>query len=170
MRWRWRLLLTLALLSLLISIGGWLLSGGAANMGFAMGLRRYDTFEPVFGVYLFQGDEVDGIRGQPTDEAWYLGGGPLVSHPYRTMLGFSLMAWFPTNRDWYLVLGFPFWFVAMVSALLAWRCRRRLQRLRMPAGLCRSCGYDLRASSERCPECGKAITNPTINQPQLIVK
>jgi hypothetical protein len=157
MRWRWQFLLVLSLLSLFISIAGWLLSEGALNAGFALGVRRYDVLIPVCGLYFFQGDEVDGIRGQPTDEAWYLGGGPLVSHPYRTMLGFSLMGWFPTARDWYLVIGFPFWFVGIGSAALAWRSHRRLSGLRVQPGLCRACGYDMRATPNQCPECGALV-------------
>src|SRR5688572_21856474 len=134
MRWHWQLLLFLSVLLLFLCIGGWLFSGGGVNTGFALGLRRYGELEPVCGVYLFQGDERDDLRGQPTDEAWYVGGGPLVSHPYRGMLGFSLMAWFPTARDWYLVVGIPFWFVGPVSGLGIFYCRRRLRRLRAARG------------------------------------
>lgn len=47
----------------------------------------------------------------------------------------------------------PYWFLAMVTAappLLALRvCRRRARH-----GFCPSCGYDLRASPDQCPECG----------------
>lgn len=40
--------------------------------------------------------------------------------------------------------------------LIGWR--RRRQRLRREIGLCLNCGYDLRASRERCPECGVPVS------------
>jgi hypothetical protein len=55
------------------------------------------------------------------------------------------------------VITMPHWFVAL---LLAIRPTTRLvsvirQRRRIRTGHCPTCGYDLRATPERCPECGK---------------
>lgn len=36
---------------------------------------------------------------------------------------------------------------------------------RLRAGLCPACGYDLRASIERCPECGAAIPEDLVRKP-----
>ena len=59
----------------------------------------------------------------------------------------------------------PHWFVALVTALLPARWlllseRRSLRRRRAGRGLCPRCAYDLRASPERCPECGESVVVP----------
>jgi hypothetical protein len=54
----------------------------------------------------------------------------------------------------------PHWIVATACALppLAWLAlvvpKRIRQRRRRRLGLCLACGYDLRESPEKCPECG----------------
>ena len=55
-----------------------------------------------------------------------------------------------------LLVHVPLWLPTLVSATLCWYLgvplRRRRKRKKL--GLCLRCGYDLRASKERCPECG----------------
>jgi len=59
-----------------------------------------------------------------------------------------------TKKDYFIKA--PHWAFAIVLAIapLAWliALRKRLQIRRR--GECRVCGYDLRATPERCPECG----------------
>ena len=58
-----------------------------------------------------------------------------------------------------LIAACPYWFLVGASSILptiwfrsAYRHRRRIR-----LGLCLHCGYDLRASKDRCPECGTSI-------------
>jgi len=60
-------------------------------------------------------------------------------------------------------LAFPYWFVVLIAAptglaLPLWHTWRQWVRYRrLKRGCCIDCGYDLRASSERCPECGRPV-------------
>ena len=72
-------------------------------------------------------------------------------------LGFKLLTGkFDTGNFWSVRV--PFWCPALASAILPGivfvRFMRRVRRWR--AGLCPTCGYDLRATPSRCPECGAA--------------
>ena len=60
----------------------------------------------------------------------------------------------PVMRCW--VLAVPLWFVTAISATppLIWLTSRVMSRRRRKAGRCPTCGYDLRATPSRCPECG----------------
>jgi hypothetical protein len=52
-------------------------------------------------------------------------------------------------------------FGVCLSAVFLRRVKRRLVDERRRAGLCVACGYDLRASPGRCPECGTAAAAAT---------
>lgn len=50
----------------------------------------------------------------------------------------------------------PCWFQMLVIAAFPLWCFWR-RRARTPEGYCRRCGYDLRATPHRCPECGTKV-------------
>lgn len=88
--------------------------------------------------------EIEVLHADHTKPVWnvsglaYRAGGISKDHVHQLILP-------------YWMLAAPLAAVAVVTGLHAARLRRR----RRP-GLCCRCGYDLRASPERCPECGIA--------------
>jgi hypothetical protein len=66
------------------------------------------------------------------------------------------------RHDTSLALQVPFWAIAVlfgITPVIAVRRALRRQR-RARRGLCLRCGYDLRASLGRCPECGDERAHP----------
>jgi hypothetical protein len=77
-------------------------------------------------------------------------------------LGFGLTKGNFVANVAFQVVSIPIWFPLLLTAILAIvviRARRRLN-YRAKFGHCLSCGYDLRQSKEKCPECGTAIPTP----------
>jgi hypothetical protein len=89
----------------------------------------------------------------------------MIRHREWVRAGFGLHRWEqlpkstipgPKYTNRYLGVAVPFWLLALLCAIppaLRWN-PRRARRRRAAAGLCPACGYDLRATPERCPECG----------------
>ena len=58
-----------------------------------------------------------------------------------------------------MIVMIPHWLLLLLLLVLPTMrfARFRRQRNRLRKGLCLRCGYDLRASPERCPECGMPV-------------
>lgn len=57
----------------------------------------------------------------------------------------------------------PLWFAPIAAAAcpLLWIFLRHRRQSTIRAGACASCGYDLRATTGRCPECGTVPAEPS---------
>lgn len=50
-----------------------------------------------------------------------------------------------------------FWFLMLIDQRIVAAARKRSQAQKRNRGLCVACGYDLRATPDRCPECGTPV-------------
>jgi hypothetical protein len=79
---------------------------------------------------------------------------PVQPWPASALLRWAMTEDDLTPREW--AVSVPCWLVVTVAAPYPlFRLARRFQRCQwLRDGRCRLCGYDLRASRGRCPECG----------------
>ena len=74
-------------------------------------------------------------------------------------LGYANTTRMPGARSKFHAVLIPHWLLLLLFAILPTIrfVRFRGFRHRVQNGLCLNCGYDLRASEDRCPECGTPI-------------
>ena len=93
------------------------------------------------------------FHSRPNPSGWMIDSMP--ARRWYQRLGFDFRATRGIPRD--LIIMLPYWFLALLTAAgpVGWM----IQRLRRTpvSGRCARCGYDLRATPERCPECGTPV-------------
>jgi hypothetical protein len=123
-------------------VGGW---------SMVIGQPYFDGFGEVFHGHISWTDELrpSRPRGRPT--AGLTIDDPIL--PHGGLLGFKYRRPLSGPGIWTREIATPLWPWALVGSVApaVWLIRRRGPRT---LGHCRTCGYDLRVTPGRCPECG----------------
>ena len=74
----------------------------------------------------------------------------------REWLGFGYVEGRTPSIPTVRIVVIPLWFIVVVTGAVpaTWLVRAARRRRRVRENQCLNCGYDLRASAGRCPECG----------------
>ena len=140
-----------------ISYGGHSCTAMAASIGSSAWLTFwFDAEVPRKGFAAASEAQRSGyFNPPPTDEIDWLGFSAIAGHTDPS----------PTSRlggnRLYLTLIVPHWMTALAAGVIPaiWIIRRN-RAARFGTGRCRRCGYDLRATPARCPECGQPSAEP----------
>ena len=130
----------------------------------ALWVRSYWKLDSLYYVQDDEAETISVLASRGQIKAWLLKGAMLgagwLSHesepsrPYSWGSGFLGFGY--ENLSHVRVVDVPHWFLALLFAVpptLTLRAAIRSRR-RHRAGFCPTCGYDLRATPQRCPECG----------------
>ena len=156
--------LVLAIASMVIGVQGSLSFAGSARVfvvEFSAGAVSFDLVSwpgqprPKEAVYRLRFDYSSTFlrMNQPFAEKLRERSWPHVEHANEVFLGSIAVGWPAISHS---ILVIPIWPYLMLVVAYQFRlARRRRQRdTWILAGKCGSCGYDMRGSSSRCPECG----------------
>lgn len=108
------------------------------------------------------GDGKIGVLQRFWNRLGFYGSAGKEKHPARILVDHQYHL---NDRKWFRVTV-PYWFLAALFGALpvcatVTEIRRRRSR---KSGCCRRCGYDLRASAGRCPECGTPLPRESRQQ------
>ena len=140
----------LSLIGLLLSVGLWGASYFAVTYTVQIPAKRWQCdFRFVQGVVFYVLVPYGGTTGWQSNELGGIDTPWLPGYEYSKARSLGLWTWW-----------LPLWIPTLLFAALFLCCRPyrfirfHRRRKRKKLGLCVKCGYDLRASKDRCPECG----------------
>lgn len=121
-------------------------------------------------IWLFNDHYVGSYKDHFANPSWYFG---------PSGFGWTDRKWL---RPYYVhhsgpgydqkVLVIPHWMVTVLLLAagfpsILWFRNDRRRRKRLRGGLCPTCGFDLRATPQRCPECGEVVLERPTEQRQM---
>lgn len=100
----------------------------------------------------------DEREGDPDDPS------PPPMPPWWTRFGFGVQHDLQNDCSDQITIAAPHWFIVLLTFLLPALCVKRFRLgLGRAQGICKGCGYDLRATPDRCPECGAVPLGKIMN-------